>query len=118
MEAHMRMHWFVSGKTACGLTLVMAVTAPQTFSAELTGTNFADNGPGTFRAHIAAAASGDIIRFSTSGKITLNSELTISKRLRIEGQTGLHVSANHHSRVFNITTGAVEMFTMLVSDGR
>src|SRR6266566_2398174 len=86
-------------------TLALAAVAPQAFSTPLTVTSLADSGAGTLRDRIAAASPGDTIQFGLSGTITLNSELVISKSLRINGLTAnsLRISGNDHSRVFNVT---------------
>src|SRR5258705_7536397 len=87
------------------VTLAVAAVAPQAFSTTLTVTSLADSGPGTLRNLIAAALPGDMIQIGLSGTITLNSELVLSKSLRINGPTAnsLGISGNNHSRVFNIT---------------
>ncbi len=105
-------------KSAWFLILGLAVASPQAFGAVLTVTTLADSGPGSLRDRIAAAQPGDTIRFDINGTIFLDSELTITNDLRIEGQTFLRVSANNKSRVFNIKSGSVSIFTMGISDGR
>jgi hypothetical protein len=73
--------------------------------------NNLDNGAGSLRDTIAAASSGDTIRFAGQLKgqtITLTSaELAITKRLDIEGlgADNLTLSGNHSSRVFDVTGG-------------
>jgi fibronectin-binding autotransporter adhesin len=101
------------------LTLILAATTSG-FGATLTVTNLADAGPGTLRDRIATANPGDIINFGVFGNITLASQLTLAKNLRIEGPGPgfLKVSGNNNSRVFNITTGAAQIYSMLISDGR
>ena len=77
-----------------------------------TVTNPADSGDGSLRATIAAAQDGDQIVFDPSLQgqtIALTSgELALTKSLDIEGLGAgqLAVSANHHSRVFDISGGA------------
>jgi hypothetical protein len=74
----------------------------------LTVTNNADRGPGSLRADIAAANSGDKIVFAPSlngQTITLTSgELAISKNLTIQGPGASHltISGDHLSRVFQV----------------
>jgi hypothetical protein len=87
-------------------------------------TNNHDNGPGSLRATIAAAASGDTIAFSAkvSGMtITLTSgELAISKSLDIEGPGAnrLSISGNGTSPVFNISSGViVTIADLTIADG-
>jgi hypothetical protein len=101
------------------LTLILATTSSG-FGATLTVTNLADAGPGTLRDRIASANPGDIINFGVVGTITLASQLTLTKNLRIEGPGPgfLKVSGNNNSRVFNITAGAAQIYNMLISDGR
>src|SRR5262245_6572541 len=76
----------------------------------LTVSNISDGDPGSLRAQIAAASSGDTIVFASSLKnqtITLTSgELMIDKSLDIEGlgAASLTVSGNDASRVFDIVT--------------
>src|SRR5262249_44775956 len=82
----------------------------RTLLSTLTVTNNQDSGPGSLRAEIAAAASGDKIRFShklDGQTITLSSgELTIDKSLDIKGPGAglLTVSGGGNSRVFDVTT--------------
>ena len=109
---------FVSYKTAWFLAMAVAAASSQTLGASLTVTNLADSGPGTLRDRIASAGLSDRISFAVNGTIILNSQLTITNNLRIEGHTSLRVSGNNNSRVFNITKGSVEIFTMVISDGR
>jgi hypothetical protein len=100
---------------------VLLLTAIQSARSDtLTVTNLADSGPGTFRDRIATSASGDTIRFGVIGTITLNSQLTISHDLRVDGPgiPFLKVSGNYNSRVFNITAGSVGLNNMVISDGR
>jgi hypothetical protein len=81
----------------------------------LTVLNTADNGPGSLRATIAAAQSGDTIHFDASlngQEINLTSgELAIDKNLDIEGpggakNQGVRVVSITAARVFDIAAGA------------
>src|SRR5262245_3058203 len=81
----------------------------------LTVLNTNDSGPGSLRAEIAAARSGDTIVFdkSLAGQaINLTSgELLIDKSLTIQGPSGANssgvgISANDTSRIFDITSSA------------
>src|SRR5437660_11108342 len=101
------------------ITLALAAVTPQAFSTTLTVTSLADSGAGTLRDRIAAAVPGDTIQIGLSGTITLNSELVLSKNLRINGPaaSSLRISGNNQSRVFNITSGSVQIFNLTVADG-
>jgi hypothetical protein len=80
----------------------------RTVLSTLTVLNNLDSGPGSLRAEIAAAKSGDTIRFAGSldgQTITLTGgELALTKDLDIEGlgANQLAVSGNDASRVFGI----------------
>src|SRR5262245_43948939 len=75
----------------------------------LTVTSTAESGPGSLRAAIASAGSGDTVDFSVSlnnKTITLTSgQLVVNKDLDIEGPGAnqLTVSGNHASRVFDVS---------------
>jgi hypothetical protein len=102
------------------ITLMLAATLPQAFAATLTVTSLADSGAGTLRDRIAVALPGDTIQFGVLGTVTLNSELVLSKNLRIDGGLAnqLRISGNNNSRVFNITNGSAQIFNMTITDGR
>jgi hypothetical protein len=102
------------------MTLALAATVPQAFSATLTVTSLADSGAGTLRDRIAAAVPGDTIQIGLSGTITLNSELVIAKDLRINGPAAnsLRISGNNNSRVFDISSGSAQIHNMTIADGR
>ena len=77
-------------------------------------TSLADHGDGTLRAAVAAAASDDRITFAPwlyEKTIRLNSEITINKRLRIEGDMNndrrpdITLDGQHEHRLLNITSG-------------
>ena len=89
-------------------------------AATITVTNLADSGAGTLRDRIATASPGDTINFGVVGKVTLSSQLTISKNLRIDGLGVFftQLSGNNSTRIFNITAGMATINSMLVSDGR
>src|SRR5258705_132111 len=102
------------------ITLALAAVSPQAFCTTLTVTSLADSGAGTLHDLIATALPGDTIQFGLSGPIILNSELVISKNLRINGLTAnlLRITGNNRSRVFNITSGTAQIFNMAIADGR
>jgi hypothetical protein len=91
----------------------------------LTVLNTLDSGAGSLRDTIAAAASGDKIVFDgrVHGQtITLTSgELAIGKSLDIESPVAnpVHISGNHASRVFDITSSsaAVTLSGLTITDG-
>ncbi len=90
----------------------------------LTVLNNLDGGPGSLRAAIAAAQSGDTINFDPSlarQDITLTSgELAITQNLDIEGLGAgrLTVSGDSASRVFDISAGVtVTIAGMTMTDG-
>jgi hypothetical protein len=83
----------------------------------LTVSTSADSGPGSLRAAVAAANSGDTIVFVPSvHKITLTSgELTVTKSLNVAGPGAnrLTVSGNDASRVFDIAGGVTVTLSRL-----
>ncbi len=77
------------------------------FAATITVTSPSDSGPGSLRAAIASAASGDTIDFSVTGVIVLSTELGLGssdKELTIRGPGAdqLKISGNNAVRVFRI----------------
>src|SRR5258708_5081886 len=69
-------------------------------------TSNADNGVGSLRAAVAAAAAGDTINFSITGKIVLTSgPIVVNKPLTIAGRgpKQLTISGNHVSRGITVT---------------
>jgi hypothetical protein len=112
---------FKYSKACALLTIALAAAiSPHAFSTTLTVTSLADSGPGTLRDRIAAALPGDNIQFSVLGTMTLNSELVISKNLRIDGgsASSQKISGNNHSRIFNVTSGTAQIFNLTIADGR
>lgn len=66
-------------------------------------TSYADSGAGTLRAAVAAANNGDLIQFSGTGTVNLNSQIEISKNIQINGGTGLTtISGQDSTRLFLI----------------
>jgi hypothetical protein len=90
----------------------------------LTVLNTADSGPGSLRAEIAAAQSGDtiVIDPSLAGR-TINltgGELAIKQSLTIQGTAGNpeQISGSFASRVFDITGSAnVTLDNLVIEDG-
>ena len=96
----------------------------RTLLSTVTVTNNDDSGPGSLRAAIAAASSGETINFAPSLRgqtITLTSgELDITQGLDIEGLGAdqLSVSGNNSSRVFEVAAGLnVTISGLTVTDG-
>jgi hypothetical protein len=82
----------------------------RTLPSILTVTNTNDKGPGSLRAEIGAAASGDVIVFASSldgQTITLTKEISIQKNLDIEGPGAglLAVSGGGTNRIFDVQKG-------------
>src|SRR5882724_260164 len=92
------------------LATMLAMAGPASPST-LTVTNTSDKGPGSLRATITNAKSGDTIVFASSlngQTITLISDqLTINKNLDIEGPgpSLLAISGNDVNRIFNVNEG-------------
>lgn len=88
-------------------------------AAGFTVTNLNDNGSGSLRAAIAAAAAGDNINFGVTGTIKLTSgELKISRNLTITGPAGgITIDPNYTSRIFNITAGTVVIDRLAMTHG-
>ena len=93
----------------------------------LTVTTTADSGGHSLRAEIAAAHNGDTINFAPSldgQTITLakaKGELLINKNLTITGfaDHGVTISANNHSRVFEVASGTqVNLSGLTISNGQ
>lgn len=85
-----------------------------------TATSPADSGPGSLRDTIAASSVGDIIQFAFTGKILLNSAITIDHSLWVQGPGAgaLTVDAQHLDRAFVLTAiGTVQLSGMTVSNG-
>jgi len=119
------------GKTVSGVTVSPSEEGLETSTGlpaaptAWTVTSSADDGDGSLRAVIAAAADGDQIVFDQSLQgqtIMLTSgELAITKSLDIEG-LGAHdlaVSGNHASRIFAISGGVtVTIAGLTITDGQ
>ncbi len=73
-------------------------------------TTSADDGPGSLRAQVAAAVTGDTIDFTISGAtINLRSQITCTQSITIDGgNQNITINAGNNSRVFDFTAaGAV-----------
>ena len=120
--------------------LTPTVPAPETFAvaalksagpvalaATLTVVNKNDDGAGSLRAAIAAAAPGDTIQFALPlpAIITLKSALTIDKDLTIIGPGPLKLTVTRSTakktpsfRVLNVNAGVVTITGLTLSNGR
>ena len=100
-----------------------AIVAAPVCATSMTVTTTADSGPGSLRDAIASSCSGGTIDFNLPGgpnTITLTSgELAIAKDLTITGPgtSQLLISGGGISRVFNITTGTVNISDLTVKSG-
>jgi hypothetical protein len=109
-------------KCASFALALLVVSGFPALAATFTVTNTADSGPGSLRAAISAAASGDKINFAPSlngQTITLTSgELLINKDLNIQGPGAnqLTISGNHASRVFH-TQNNVTLSGLTIANG-
>lgn len=92
----------------------------------LTVTNANDSGPGSLRATVGLANTGDVVQFSKSldfAEITLTSgEIPINEGITIKGpapQEGIVVSGNGASRIFNVDDpgGSVTIVNLNLFDG-
>jgi BspA type Leucine rich repeat region (6 copies)/Concanavalin A-like lectin/glucanases superfamily len=83
-------------------------------------TNTADNGPGSLRRTIAAASTGDVIKFSntlsgatillTGGELLLTNDLTIDASAL---PNGLVIDGNTNSRVFEVASNCTAVLDSL-----
>jgi hypothetical protein len=91
-----------------GLILWLAAGIIDVNAALITVTSNADSGPGTLRAAIASAASGDTINFAVTGTIQLASALSISQPVTIQGpaSSALSIKGSGSDRVFVIAPAA------------
>jgi len=92
----------------------------------LTVTNTQDSGAGSLRDTIAQAQAGDVIQFDpalTNSRITLTGgDIDITKSVIIDGSTatGLTLSGNQSSRIFNVLERQIDVTVKSLSfvDGR
>ncbi len=87
----------------------------------ITVTNLNNTGTGSLRQAVAGAAAGSTIVFQTglSGTITLDSQIDLNKNLTIDG-TGatITISGNDATRIFSITSGAILLSRLTLTNGR
>ena len=100
--------------------------AQHTLAGTITVTSLNDNGAGTLRDAIAAAAPNDTINFGVTGTIVLtNGELFINKSLSISGPGPNMLTVQRSTaagtpefRIFNIAAGTVAISGLAVNNGR
>ena len=78
----------------------------------LTVTNLLDSGPGSLRATIATASSGDSIDFAVSGTISLSTPLDIGTSLTING-FGIAIDGSTSGTIFDVAGTASDTFADL-----
>ncbi|WP_419637656.1 hypothetical protein, partial [Thiolapillus sp.] len=91
-------------------------------------TSMADHGTGTLRAAVSSAASGDRITFAPwlyQKIIRLDSQIMISKRLRIEGDINgdrkpdITLDGQHKTRLLDVTgTGNLSLWAVSLEHGK
>src|SRR4051812_38854563 len=82
-----------------------ALSCVSSLAATLTVTSPLDNGPGSLREVVGAAAAGDVIQFdpALNGQvILLASQISVTRPLRIDGPGAdqLAISGNNRVRIF------------------
>ncbi len=101
---------------------LLSMTPITAFAANtLTVTTLADSGPGSLRATIATAASGDSVVFASglSGTVALNASLVLDKSLTIDGGRRITLDGSDATRVLRILAPASVMLRGLtVQRGR
>jgi hypothetical protein len=102
-----------------GVWLALSLTCAPAMAADLVVVSLADTGTGTLRNAIADALSGDRIVFAPglAGTISLDSTLTISRDLIIEGNGNIELDGRDTSRVITITGGQVDLRRLVVRNG-
>jgi predicted outer membrane repeat protein len=85
-----------------------ALPCVSSFASTLLVTSPADNGPGSLRATIAAAAAGDVIQFdpSLNGQvILLATQINLSRELTIDGPGAdkITISGGNRTRILSVT---------------
>ncbi len=101
---------------AAGLLLQGAICAR---AAVLTVGSLADTGTGSLRNTVASSSGGDTIQFGVTGTINLNSAISITHTLYVQGPgaAALIVDANHVDRAFITSGSPVVLSGMTVTNG-
>jgi len=120
MARRMTVVW-VAAAAALGISGLLGVS-PASATTTYSVTSLNDSGPGSLRATIASAGSGDTIAFapSLSGTITLTSgAITFDKDLTIQGPgaSTLTIDGNHNDSIFGIFGGAVSISGLTLANG-
>ena len=120
MARRMTVVW-VAAVAALGISGLLGVS-PASATTTYSVTSLNDSGPGSLRATIASAGSGDTIAFapSLSGTITLTSgAITFDKDLTIQGPgaSTLTIDGNHNDSIFGIFGGAVSISGLTLANG-
>lgn len=102
-----------------GVWLAWSLSCAPAMAADLVVVSLEDTGAGTLRNAIGAALAGDRIVFAPglAGTISLNSTLTISRNLIIEGNGNIELDGRDTSRVLTITGGQVDLRRLVVRNG-
>ncbi|WP_429531392.1 Ig-like domain-containing protein [Pseudomonas frederiksbergensis] len=88
--------------------------------ATLTVVNNADSGVGSLRTALSSAVAGDTVTFSTSMIIGLNSQLTVTKNVTIDGDLNndgvadVTLNGQYKTRVIQVNSGITATFDGLV----
>lgn len=110
------------GVATFGLSLLLLGLAPSASAVERIVTSCGEYGPGTLRAHVAASASGDVVRIPTCSDMELlGGQIDIPQdNLTIIGAGYLpRLSATLWSRVFHHTgTGTLRLEALQLRSGR
>ena len=91
------------------LMIALGWMASTAAAATINVASLADSGTGSLRAAVASATAGDTINIAATGTLTPTSgEIAIAKSLNIigPGVSGLTISGNGSSRIFNIVAGS------------
>jgi hypothetical protein len=102
-----------------GVWLALSLICAPAMAADLVVSSLDDTGTGTLRNAIGDALAGDRIVFAPglAGTISLNSTLTISRDLIIEGNGNIELDGRDTSRVITITGGQVDLRRLVVRNG-
>ncbi|PYE53905.1 ABC transporter substrate-binding protein [Deinococcus yavapaiensis] len=87
---------------------------PPTFTA-VTSTN--DSGAGSLRTLLTTAKSGDTLRFTTSGTVTLAAPLVLDKNVTIEADEGVNVVLRAAGQVLSVNANTTARVRRLILSG-